>query len=295
MRVATISLLFLCLAAPGTSCGLFSPPAEASPTEDFRPREPAEAVRIGTGDVLEVQVFGLSELDRKVIVQPGGVIHLPLLGEVEVEGMSSAEAAEEIASLLAESQVATDPQVSVFVAEFRSRSVSIQGAVRRPGAYQLVANRKLLHLVAEAGGLTDNAGDWILVVRDRPGEVRERREIETRRLLDEGDLDVNVTLLPGDVVLVPRKRVHKVYVSGEVRRPGVVEYESTDGMTVLQAVIAAGGTTERANLRRVVVVRSLPDGTRERIQVDLKDVRRGRVEDVILSANDTVVVEESFF
>jgi len=291
MRGVTLSAL-LCLFLSGIGGARASSPIQASATDGSRP---VAAVRIGIGDVLEVQVFGLSELDRKVVVQPDGIVHFPLLGEVEVRGLTSAEAAEKLAFLLAESRVATDPQVSVFVAEFRSRSVSIQGAVRRPGAYQLVTNRKLLHLIAEAGGLTDDAGDWILVVRDLPGEVRERREIETRRLLDEGDLDVNVTLVPGDVVLVPRRKTYKVYVTGEVRRPGVVEYDSTDGMTVLQAITAAGGATERANLRRVVVVRSLSDGTRERVEIDLKDVRRGRVDDVALSANDTVVVEEAFF
>ncbi|HUP18736.1 MAG TPA: SLBB domain-containing protein, partial [Gemmatimonadota bacterium] len=118
--------------------------------------------------------------------------------------------------------------------------------------------------------------------------------IDARRLVEEGDPTLNVALRAGDIVMVPPARELRVYVTGAVRSPGPVGYSSSDGITVLQAITAAGGPTERANRKNVHVIRNQEDGSQERIEVNLKRIQAGKDDDLILERNDTVVVGEWF-
>ncbi len=266
-----------------------------TPLEDAEFSSPSDDVfAIGPGDLLQIDFFDLDELDSRVRVLRDGTITLPLLGNFTIAGLTVRKAEQEIADILAERGLATDPQVSIFVEEFVSQSVSVQGAVQRPGVYQLRGNDTLLDVIGQAGGLTGEHGRQIVVLR-RAAEGAERRaEIDLARLVEQGDLSLNISLRPGDIVLVPPARQLRVYVTGAVRQPGAFEYSSAEGITVLQAVIAAGGPTERANLRHVRITRLLPDGTKQRIKVNLKRIKRGKDEDLILQENDTVLVGEWF-
>ena len=254
--------------------------------------------RIGPRDVLSIDVFGLNDLDRKVRVLRDGSVSLPLLGSFQVSGLSPREAAAKIGKRLEDLQLVNDPQVSIFVEEYVSRSVSIQGAVQKPGVYPMIGNTTLLEMLSEAGGLlgraNERAGAEVVIVRrDTRGE--QRRLVIDGSLLAQGEPRSNIFLEPGDIVLVPHAQRFKVYVTGAVRNPGPVEFLSSEGITVLQAVSAAGGPNERANQGKVHIVRRLPDGTQERINVDLKKIRKGKVADIALEKNDTVVVGEWFF
>lgn len=254
--------------------------------------------RIGADDVLQIEFFGNPELNRKVRVQQDGGISLPLVGKLLLGGLSPVEAQERIASIYTEKGLVREPQVSIFVEELNSRGVYVQGAVENPGVYQLVGATRLLDAIGLAGGLSGNsnerAGAKIYVLRSG-GEGEERIEVDIHDLIDLGNLTLNIPLRPGDVVMVPHEETHRIYVSGAVESPGQVEFSSASGITVLQAITAAGGPTERANLKKVFVLRRAEDGSQERIQINVKRIRSGKDEDFVLGDNDTVDVGEHFF
>ena len=255
-----------------------------------------DGFRIGVGDLLEIEVFGLPELSRDARVGGNGRVSLPLLGAIDVLDLTLEDAQEKIESLLAERQLVLEPEVTMSVKELVSKGVSIQGAVSRPGVYQLQKPKTLLELLVEAGGLSgDSTGQNVFVLRDAADGGKSRMEIDAERLIDQGDLTLNVFLQAGDIVLVPRPKSLRVFVSGAVRNPGPISFKSNEVMTILQAISAAGGPTERANLAKVQVIRRLEEGGEDRFVVDVKAIRRGRSEDFVLDESDTVVVREWFF
>ena len=298
MRLSAIGLLsalVLLAALPLTVAGQSEPAAET-----VAPREIGVAAeyRIGTSDLLSVEVFGVEELQRKVRVSRDGVVTLPLLGPVEIAGLSLEEAERRIAELLADRQLVVDPHVTLFVEEYRSRGVSVQGAVQRPGVYQVLGSETLLGILGQAGGISGRDGERasgeIFVVRSDANGEAVRLTIDAERLFDLGDPTLNIPLEPGDAIVVPFAQKHRVYVSGAVKTPGAVEFLSSDGITVLQAITAAGGPSERAKLGSVVIKRRLDDGSEEHIELNLKRIRRGKAPDVPLQKNDTVVVGDWF-
>lgn len=299
------------LAAAEPSVGSLSPESEpgaasAAPAESSTvAAQPAARdelsgeYRIGPGDLLEVSIFGLDDFDRTVRVLRDGSISLPLLGDLRLSGMTLDEAERTVGGILIERQLVNSPQVTIFVKEYLSRGVSVQGAVERPGVYQMIQQRTLLEILGEAGGLSgrenDRAGQMIFVIRKMSNDRQDRIEIDADQLINQGRADLNLSLFPGDIVLVPFAQKYRIYVSGAVVRPGPVDYLSSEGITVLQAITAAGGPTERGNLGTVKILRRLPDGSETRIAVNVKKIRKGKQEDVPLERSDTVIVGEWFF
>jgi len=248
--------------------------------------------KIGPGDVLEVNVLGVDELSRCVRVLDDGTMTLPLLGNFRISGFSVREAEGLIAGMLSAKQLVNDPQVSIFVVESVSGAISVQGAVQTPGTYNLVGGGTLLEIIGQSGGVTADRGATILVIRGEEPASQQTIEVDASRLLDQGDVSQNVKLEPGDLVVVPPARRLRVYVTGAVRNPGAVEFSSSEGITVLQAITAAGGPTERANLKKVTIKRRNADGSEESIAVNAKRIQNGKDPDIPLQRNDTVVVGE---
>lgn len=290
-------MAFLGLACLHGSMAAAQSAATGEPSSDPRPVEvgPETDFRIGPGDLLSVDVFGLEDLDREVRVLSDGTISLPFLGTFRVADLTLSQAERQIEGMLSDRRLVREPEVSIFVEEFRSRSVSVQGAVVKPGVYQLLGEKSLLDVLGEAGGIGERGGRTIFVLR-KDSEGREQWiEIDSERLTDAGDLSLDIALQPGDVVMVPHTRRLRVYVSGAVEKPGPIEFSSGEGITVLQAIAAAGGPTARANLGKTHVIRRLPDGAQERIDVNIKRIRKGKDEDFVLEKNDVVMVGEWFF
>lgn len=252
----------------------------------------APALNIGPGDVLEVSVLGVEELSRRVRVLADGTITLPLLGNFRISGFAVRSAEDLIARMLLAKKLVNDPQVTLFVVESVSGSVSVQGAVDKPGSYDLLRGRTLLEVIGQAGGIRPDRGGTILVIRGSEAGAQETIEVDISLLFEEGDVSQNVDLKPGDIVVVPVARRLRVYVTGAVRSPGTVDFSSSEGITVLQAIAAAGGPTERANLKKVTIKRRSGDGTEESIPVNAKRIQNGKDPDLPLERNDTVVVGE---
>ena len=250
--------------------------------------------KIGPQDLLEISVFGLDEMNKTVRVSEDGDITLPLVGAVVVEGLTKSEVEQKLARLLKEKYL-QDPQVTVFIVEYQSKRVSIIGAVKEPGRYELVGRQTLLHMIAQAGGMTKETGDEIIVVRTEEDGTSKSLRISIDDLILKGDPSLNIPLEPGDIVNIPIDLVVHVYVFGQVRNPGALEVKKSNIPTLVQAIAQAGGFSERAAKARVILKRKNDEGQEEEMKINVKAIMKGNKEDIPLKENDVVFVPETIF
>lgn len=250
--------------------------------------------RIGKHDLLEIRVFDLEELDQTVRVSSDGSISVPLLGKLDVAGLTKTELEALIARLLEERYV-RNPQVIVFVKEYESKKVAVSGAVKNPGTFEMLGQKTLLEMISLAGGLDKDFGREIVIFRQGAEGDTERIPVDLERLVYMADPTLNLALAPGDIVYVPAIEKVRIFVSGAVRNPNLYEVPRSEPVTVLKAVTLAGGTTDRAAEKRVQILRTDENGERVVLEVNLKKIKRGKIEDPILEKDDVVFVPESFF
>ena len=270
-----------------------TPPGHAPAATPAAPEGSGERP-VGSEDLLEISVFEIPELNRTVRVSERGTISLPLLGEVPSGGLTPRQIEAALRARLGEKYV-RDPQVSVFVREHGSKKVSVLGAVGKPGVYEMLGQRTLLQVLAQAGGLTQDVGARLHVIRQKPGGEAEKISVDVNDLLVSRNPALNLAIEPGDIVSAPIDRPVYVYVDGAVKTPGRVEQLASRPLTLLQVIARAGGTTERANLKAAQILRQSADGTQTILEVNLKRIRRGKEPDPVLGEGDVVVVPETFF
>jgi len=228
------------------------------------------------------------------LLRPGATDTMPLLGRLMVGGLTKGELEIKVAGLLAERFV-HDPQVTVFVKEYQSRRVAVSGAVNPPGTYEMLGQKTLLEMLSMAGGLGQEVGKQIIIFRQRPDGGTQRVPIDLEQLVYRADPLLNHVVAPGDIIYVPSIEKIRIYVNGAVNNPNLYEVPRDVPVTVLRAITLAGGTTDRAALKKVQIMRNDPDGTHAVLQVDLKKIKQGKAEDPILQAEDIVLVPEAFF
>lgn len=250
--------------------------------------------RIGPKDLLDISVFGLDELTKTVRVSEDGKISLPLVGEVEVEGITKTELEKKLGQLLEEKYL-QNPQVTVFISEYQSKKVSVLGAVRNPGPYELLGRRTLLQVISQAGGITNESGKEIIVIREVEDGVSTSLKISIEDLFLKGDARLNIPLQPDDIVNIPIDRIVNIYVFGQVRNPGALEVRRSNIPTLLQAIGQAGGFSERASKGKVLIKRIDDDGKEVKIKVNVKSIIKGKRRDIQLLENDVVIVPETAF
>ena len=267
--------------APGTDL----PPALSLARSDYK---------IGRQDLLEIRVFDVEELDQVVRVADDGSITMPLLGTLDVTGLTKTELEQSIAGLLAERYV-RNPQVTVFVKEYTSKQIAVSGAVKKPGTYEMLGRKTLLEMISMAGGLDSDIGKQIIIFRQRNNGATERIPIDLDRLVYAADPALNVTVAPNDIIYIPVIEKVRIFVSGAVRNPDLYEVPRDEPVTLLKAITLAGGTTDRAAEKKVQIMRTDEDGTRVRLVVNLRQIKRGKAEDPILHPDDIVLIPEAFF
>jgi polysaccharide export outer membrane protein len=253
-----------------------------------------KAYRIGPGDLLEIKVFELEQLSQVVRVSEDGSITLPLLGRVEVEGLTQDGTAAKIAGLLAAKYV-KNPQVTVFIKEYKSKQVAVIGAVEKPGSYELVGRKNLLQVISAAGGFTDQATDEIYVLREGPDGGTSTIAVDLKDLLINGNQKLNIPIEPNDVINIPVDREIKVFVFGRVTQPGALKFKISEKVTLLKAIAQAGGWAEGAKQSAVVITRKDKSGKETQIRVNVKDIISGKRKDIPLMEGDVVFVPESFW
>lgn len=250
--------------------------------------------RVGAKDLLEISVFGLSELNKTVRVSEDGKITLPLLGEIEVEGLTKAELERKLSQLL-EERYLQNPQVTVFIREYQSKKVSVLGGVTKPGPYELLGRQTLLQVISEAGGFNENAGNEIIVIRQHQDGTSTSLKISKDDLIERGDAKLNIPLEPNDIVNIPLDKTVFIYVFGQVKNPAALSVKKSNMPTLLQAIAHAGGFSERASKGRVLIKRIDKDGKEQQIRVNVKDIIKGKRKDIQLLENDVVYVPETIF
>jgi polysaccharide export outer membrane protein len=250
---------------------------------------------IGPKDLLEIKVVELPELNLAVRVSEDGSITLPLIGRVELGGLTKDAAERKIAALLAEKYV-NNPQVSVFIKEYQSNRVALIGAVKTPGMYEMIGSMNLLELISKAGGFTDNTGNDLYVTREGKDGIQVKLTINLDDLIINGNQSLNIPLQPRDIVTVPVDKIIQIYVWGEVKNPGALSVKLSKNITLMQAIAQAGGTTATAKKSAVVIKRKdEKTGKDIQIKVNLNDIIKGKTPDPPLKEGDVVYVPESFW
>lgn len=199
-----------------------------------------KAYRIGPGDLLEIKVFELEQLSQVVRVSEDGSITLPLLGRVEVDGLTQDGITQKLTGLL-QAKYVKKPQVTIFIKEYKSKQIAVIGAVEKPGSYELVGRRNLLQMVSMAGGFTEKATNEIFVLRsDGLSGTAVSIPIDLQDLLLNGNQKLNIPIEPNDVINVPVDREIRVFVMGRVTLPGALKFKISEKVTLLKAIAQAG-------------------------------------------------------
>ena len=249
--------------------------------------------KIGPKDLLEFSVFGLDEMNQTVRVSESGKITLPLLGEIEVEGLTKTELERKLGKLLEE--YLKNPQVSVFIREYQSKRVSVLGAVGEPGHYELLGRLTLLQIIAQAGSLTPEAGDEIFILRQGENGDGKTLTIPVDELMLTGDSTLNIPLEPDDIINIPLDKTVTIYVHGRVNNPGAFEVKKSKLPTLQQAIAQAGGFAEGASKGRVILKRIEKNGEEIVMKVNVKNIIKGKNKDIQLKENDVIYVPEKIF
>ncbi len=243
--------------------------------------------KIGPQDLLEIRVFDRPELSQTVRVQEDGSITLPLLEKVQAAGLTVYELEKALSSLL-EARWMKTAYVTVFIREYQR--VSVTGAVKTPGMYQLIGQTSLLQIISMAGGLTEQAMDEIYIYRESGNGEKERITINIIDLMSNGNQSLDVALQPKDVVIVPVDQIITVYVYGEVKKPGAMQFKLSKRPTLMQAIAQAGGPTEWASSSIMITRKDRATGRERKIRVNLKELNRGKISDPELQEGDIVIV-----
>jgi len=246
---------------------------------------------IGPKDLLTISVFEVPELNITVRVSEDGTITLPLLGQIKVDGLSRFDLERKLASLL-EKNYLKNAQVTIFIKEYQSKRVSVIGAVKNPGNYELIGKQSLLQMLSLAGGLTEEASDRIIIIRQYSNEKTKSLIIDLEELMLKGNPKLNIPIYPSDIINVPVERFTDIYVFGQVNNPGHIKMKKISQLTLLRAIAQAGGFTDRARKSGVIIKRT-EDGKEIQIKVNIKKILSGKKPDIILKSNDIIFVPES--
>lgn len=273
MRSAFLLLLALagCETVPEPPPSPFKPPPPATPftkSEALSQFDAAanETYRIGEGDAVTLNVWDHPELTVTQSVGPDGVLTVPVVGPMRVAGMSREEAAKAVRAAL--SKLFDGITVTVRVEQYTSNRVIILGKVKNPGVQKFEGQPTLLEAISRAGGLSDDTRTYThcAVVRGRDRVAW----LDLKTLLEAGNLSLNLRLKPNDLILIPEWTEAPIHILGQVTKPG--PYKWTRGMTILDALSLAGGTTREAAPNRISLVRP---ALGERLVFDQSDVVDG--------------------
>lgn len=288
---------------------------------------------IGNGDLLDLEVFDVKELSREVRVSQTGSIGVPLVPvRLHVAGLTEVQAEQKISEVLEANGLVTHAEVSISVKERKSKPITVVGAVEHPMVYQADRAVTLLEVLAEAGGLANDAGDTVIVNRPAqevpsdpseppmigsedpvsasssaaaasnpsantpppvdPPHLNNTITINLNELMESGDATNNIVLQAGDIVTVPHSGI--VYVLGAVNKPGGFVLANDRGqMTTLKVLALAGGLNSTAKKDHAVIVRKNAQGQQHEVAVDLQKVLQRKAEDVQLQPSDILFVPDS--
>ncbi|MFK5952975.1 MAG: polysaccharide biosynthesis/export family protein [Desulfobacterium sp.] len=278
----------------------------------------ADNYRLGAQDVILITVLagGETQVEMELVVTGSGDINVPLAGSIRAAGLTQEELERTIRIPL-ERDYFVNPQVQVQIKAYHSLQFFISGAVQSPGMYELNFHPTMMDLIAKAGGMAAGRGNIAYVLRGPKGVdsgnllastpdsealetaiiKREPIRVDLLKLLDQGDMTENIVLESGDTVYIPLNKAlnqayTKIYVEGEVKFPGVFDYQP--GLTAFSACIMAGGFGQYAAPNRARVIRNTADGEQKIFKINLEKVQRGDKPDFPLEPGDRIFIPESW-
>ncbi len=255
---------------------------------------------IGAGDLVAITVFESDELNTETRVSSRGDVAMPLLGRVHVEGLTAGEAEKKIEEALVKDYMHT-AHVSLFIKERMNQHVTLVGAVKQPGTFETQSRKRLLEVLALAGGLAPTAGDTAYVTRrDRNSGNNKVFLVDLDALLTQGRMEMNMMIQGGDVIFVTESDM--IQVDGAVRRPGAFKIDGK--MTIDSAIASAGGLAAYADEQDIKLIRKTKEGKREIVQISMEDIiamrenrntsiRNGPWKELLLRDGDVIFVEAS--
>ncbi|HKO02566.1 MAG TPA: polysaccharide biosynthesis/export family protein [Thermoanaerobaculia bacterium] len=285
-----MSVFAAALAAFATTALAQLPPAAGVSAP--RPNATSSDAPIGSRDVIDIRVAQDPALNTTATVADDGRINMPVVGKIDVSGLTPSQAEVRIRQIL-EAKVLRQADVSVSVLLAGSKPISVIGAVTRPGGINVTGNITLIQAITQAGGLAPGYGKTIYVLRTASSGLTEQIAIDIDDLMVNGNPDLNLPLVPNDVINIPMDTPISIYLLGEVTRPGKVQFRRSQSPTLLQALADAGAPTDRAS--RSVIVKRFVNGREVTIKADWKKIVAGRQPDVPLLDNDTIYVNASIF
>ena len=259
---------------------------------------------LGPDDQITVRALQVEEIPVEPLrISPDGTLRLPLAGRITAAGQTVEQLEQQIADKLR--PFVLDPEVTVSITEFRSEPVSVLGAVRTPGVYQLQGHKTLAEMLSMAGGLDPAAGSIVTITRpvargpipikgagpDPTGEFNVA-EISLTSILKAKDPADNIAIQSRDVITVPRAEM--VYVVGQVQKAGGFVLNDAKTMTLLQALSMAGGLGTAASPQHSMILRPAGDkAERAEVPVNVTKILEGKSPDVPLLAGDILFVPNS--
>jgi polysaccharide biosynthesis/export protein len=260
---------------------------------------------IGPDDTVTIVALNVEELSKPWRVGPSGELSLPLVGKIEAAGKTVDQLQTEIAARL--KTYVKEPSVTIFVSDFKSRPVTVTGAVEKPGTLQLERPAPLFAVLAMAGGIKD-PGPTITITRnsengDLPYKDAHRTadgkysivELPVQDVLRGHGEAANIEVHPFDSITVSQEKKPKlVYLAGEFNKPGAIELATTDTVALTKALAMAGGLTHTASAKHTVIRHFNEQGQETAFAyVDLRKVLNGQAKDLTLSEGDVVIVGNS--
>ncbi len=252
------------------------------------------------GEVLEVFVNEDPSFNGRYQVRRGGYIIMPQVGRIAVVGKTIPGAEAAVKRALQSSQL---HRASVLIERVQGADIEngptiyLVGEFTRAGRYQIPKNvtPTLVNVIASSGGTTDKAdltAVRVMRIAQNKGVVE---EVNVQKILQGGGLTSDLTLEEGDMIVIPAGPTSLVYLTGNVARQGSFPLKAGEKLSAYGAILQNGGFARFADQGGVYVLRAVPDGTKVRLPVNVKDIKRGRRADVQLQSGDIVVVPEKFF
>jgi len=285
-RLALSIYLLLALACSGFAQMPVSPHSQNLGSAAANQQAPA--ITIGPGDSIVVTVFDISELSGEFRVSQTEQVDMPLIGKVNVAGLTADQAASEIQAKLKSGGFVLHPQVTVLIAQYATQGANVMGQVSRPGIYPTLGSRRLLDMLTLAGGVTNAAGNLVTIIhRDDPHHPV---HLALAQNAQGYKLQANPVIRPGDTIVVQKSGI--VYVLGDVQRPGGYLIDNNEPISLMEALSLAGGDTVTSDIRDVRLIRKVHSG-KEEITLNLKKVYLGKEADIAVNDGDILYIPSS--
>lgn len=296
MRCFTISILVIAVASSVSAQQQANPNRAGTGATSFNEGSNLPVEKIGNNDLVGITVYDAPELTRTVRVGSDGTIRLPMLRQpIPAAGLYPTELETAITAALANGNVLVDPIVTVSVVEYRSRPISVSGAVKKPVTFQATGSVTLLDALAQADGLADNAGAEILVSKNSSAADGKSamliQRIPVKGLMGAEDPALNLHLEGGEDIRVPE--AGKVFVLGRVKKAGAFFITDGSESSVMKALALSEGLDTFPSHSAYIYRVEGGSGSRNEIPVDLKKIMDRKSPDVPVLANDILYVPDA--